>query len=213
MKMGLFEGRIEQYPLSVVGCKEHQRIAYECASKAITLVKNLEQRLPITPEVYPHIRLYHLKDKEESDFKEAGSKASLKALLEQEGFEVSVYDEEHLDFHEIFEGGIADIKKKCDLAIYLAEFDTASNYTVRRVEWNKLMAANAPWFIHEVPTIFISLANPYHLFDVPMVKTYINCYSNHDATLLALVKKLVGKEPFVGVSPVDAFCGRWDTKR
>lgn len=213
MKMGLFEGRIEQYPLSVVGCKEHQRIAYECASKAITLVKNLEQRLPITPEVYPHIRLYHLKDKEESDFKEAGSKASLKALLEQEGFEVSVYDEEHLDFHEIFEGGVADIKKKCDLAIYLAEFDTASNYTVRRVEWNKLMAANAPWFIHEVPTIFISLANPYHLFDVPMVKTYINCYSNHDATLLALVKKLVGKEPFVGVSPVDAFCGRWDTRR
>ncbi|MFR2938477.1 hypothetical protein [Faecalibacillus intestinalis] len=32
------------------------------------------------------------------------------------------------------------------------------------------MAANAPWFMQDVPTIFVSLANPYHLFDVPMIK-------------------------------------------
>ena len=52
------------------------------------------------------------------------------------------------------------------------------------------MAADAPWFVQEVPTIFISMANPYHLIDVPMIKTYINCYSNNDACLVALVNKI-----------------------
>jgi len=51
------------------------------------------------------------------------------------------------------------------------------------------------------------------LIDVPMIKTYINCYSNNDACLVALVNKLIGKEEFSGVSPVDAFCGKWDTRR
>mgnify|MGYP002528544461 CR=1 FL=1 len=102
---------------------------------------------------------------------------------------------------------------KYDLVIYVADFDTASNYTVRRVEWINLMAANAPWFVQDIPTLFISLANPYHLLDVPMIKTYINGYSHNDVVIQSLVNKLVGKEKFVGVSPVDAFCGKWDTKR
>ena len=78
------------------------------------------------------------------------------------GFNVDVYDENQLDFHEIFETGVSYLKDKYDLVIYVADFDTASNYTVRRVEWIKLMAANAPWFVQDIPTLFISLANPYH---------------------------------------------------
>ena len=146
-------------------------------------------------------------------FKEEGSQKSMKVLLEKEGFDVEEFDYQNLDFYEIFESGVEYIKDKCDLVIYLAEFDTASNNTVRRIEWIKLMAADAPWFIQDIPTIFISMANPYHLYDVPMIKTYINCYSNNDASLEAVVKKLTGQELFTGVSPVDAYCGKWDTKR
>ena len=46
-----------------------------------------------------------------------------------------------------------------------------------------------------------------------MIKTYINGYSHNDVVIQSLVNKLVGKEKFVGASPVDAFCGKWDTKR
>ena len=124
--------------------------------------------------------------------------------------------ENEFEFSE-FESGESFIeqfsKDKYDLVIYVADFDTASNYTIRRVEWIKLMAANAPWFVQDIPTLFISLANPYHLLDVPMIKTYINGYSHNDVVIQSLVNKLVGKEKFVGVSPVDAFCGKWDTKR
>jgi len=213
MANGVFENKKPLNEIDVVGCKEHQELAYQCASKAITLVKNKQDILPITPQKYKNIRLYHLTDTSKGGFKESGSQKKIEDYLNDLGFNVDVYDENQLDFHEIFETGVSYLKDKYDLVIYVADFDTASNYTVRRVEWIKLMAANAPWFVQDIPTLFISLANPYHLLDVPMIKTYINGYSHNDVVIQSLVNKLVGKEKFVGVSPVDAFCGKWDTKR
>jgi len=44
------------------------------------------------------------------------------------------------------------------------------------------------------------------------VRTYINTYHSTDVVLQALVDKLVGRSEFKGKSPVDAFCGMWDTR-
>ena len=74
------------------------------------------------------------------------------------------------------------------------------------------MGANVPVYMSAVPTIFISVENPYHLLDVPRVKTFINTYSSNDHVLQALVDKLMGRSEFKGTSPVDAFCGKWDTR-
>jgi beta-N-acetylhexosaminidase len=74
------------------------------------------------------------------------------------------------------------------------------------------MGANVPIYINSVPTIFVSLENPYHLLDVPRIKTFINTYGSTDVILDALIDKLLGKSEFKGVSPVDPFCGKWDTK-
>lgn len=68
-----------------------------------------------------------------------------------------------------------------------------------------------PWYVHEVPVIVVSTSNPFFLADVPQAKTYINCYDAAPWTLEALVDKLMGKSPFTGTDPVDAFCGLWDT--
>ena len=48
------------------------------------------------------------------------------------------------------------------------------------------------------------------LMDIPMVSTYINAYSESDYTREAVVEKIMGRSPFLGVSPVDPFCGMWD---
>ena len=53
---------------------------------------------------------------------------------------------------------------------------------------------------------------PFHLADVPQVKTYINAYDSRRETLEVLVEKLMGKSEFKGVSPVDAFCGLFYTR-
>jgi beta-N-acetylhexosaminidase len=87
---------------------------------------------------------------------------------------------------------------------------TKSNQTIVRIEWAQPMGVDVPVYIASVPTIFISVENPYHLIDVPRVRTYINAYNSDDVVLEQLVEKLMGKSKFKGISPVDPFCGKWD---
>ena len=105
-----------------------------------------------------------------------------------------------------------DFVNRYDLIIYVANLTTKSNQTVVRIEWKQPMGADCGHYINDIPTIFISLENPYHLLDFPRVKTYINCYSNNDSCIRALVEKLCGRSPFRGKSPVDPFCGKWDAR-
>ncbi len=199
--------------LSVVGCPEHKGWTKECADKAITLVKDTKKLLPISPDKYKKIRLYFLEDRVGGGFKDGDSEIlRFKDLLEKEGFEVSVYDYSKPDFYEMFEAGVGYAKEKFDLAVYVACIDTASNQSARRIDWVHLMAADAPWFVEEIPAIFISLANPYHLVDAPMVKTFINAYTPTAEVCEAIIEKIMGRSEFKGKNPIDPFCNIWGSK-
>lgn len=203
----------EESALSAVSCEEHKRWTKQCADEAVTLVKDTQGLLPISPAKYKRIRLYLLQDRDSGGFKDGdGDIAVIKEKLEQEGFEVSLYDYSRPDFYEMFEAGVEYAKSKFDLAVYVACMDTASNQSVRRIDWVHLMAADAPWFLHDIPALFISLANPYHLIDVPMVKTFINAYTPTEEVIDAVVEKIMGRSEFKGVSPIDPFCGIWGAK-
>lgn len=191
----------------------HEDVAKEIAKKAVTLVKDRDQLLPLTPAKYPRVRLYVLGDSDDGGFKEGGAVGSIfKEKLEAEGFQVEMYDRKQLNFHEIFEEGVKDHQDKFDLAFYVANVETASNQTTTRLDWIHLMAADAPWFMKSIPTVFVSTANPYHLFDIPNVSTYINAYTGNQATIDAIIRKVTGQEGFEGQSPVDPFCGRFETR-
>lgn len=193
--------------------KAHAQIAEKIAKHAVTLVKEADGVLPMTLAKYPRVRLVVLGDQDDGGFKEGGHvTAAFKAQLEAQGFDVTVFDRKHLDFHEVFEEGVADLREKFDFALYVANVETASNQTTTRLDWIHLMAADAPWFMKSIPTAFVSTANPYHLFDIPAVGTYINAYTGNPATVAAVVRKLTGQEPFVGKSPVDPFCGNLMTR-
>lgn len=204
---------LDEKELSVLKCEEHEIWARECADKSVTLVKDTQNLLPITPEKYKRIRLYILGDNEHGGFKE-GEEVSdkVKKRLENEGFVVDVFNNKNLDFREVFEGGIEELKANYDLVLYVANIETASNQTTVRIDWIHLMAANAPWFVKDIPTMFISMANPYHLIDVPMIKTFINAYSSNEYVVDAVVEKITGKSEFKGSSPVDPFCNIWEAK-
>lgn len=213
MANSLFDKEKRVNDISVIGCKEHKDWTKQCAKEAITLVKDRENVLPISPKKFKKIRLFNLKDRTSGGFNEQSSTIDFKAELQKLGFEVDEFNYEELNMYELFEAGVDYHKEKADLIIYLANFDTASNHTVRRIDWVKLVAGDAPWLVQEIPTIFISLVNPYHLIDVPYIKTYINCYSPTKEVMEALLDKLTGKDEFVGISPIDEYCGLWDAKR
>lgn len=199
--------------MSVLGCEKHQAWAKECAEKAVTLVKDNQNLLPISPKKTPRIRLTVLGEGKTGSFGESSSVAQpLKAALERAGFLVSLFDYATLEQGEIFTAGVGDLKGKFDLSIVVANVATGSNNTTRRLDWVTLMAADEPWYTRDIPTLFVSFCNPYHMIDVPFISTFVNCYCDNQATVEACVKKLIGRDIFVGKSPIDPWCGVWGAR-
>lgn len=197
--------------LSVLQCEEHKVWARECADQSVTLVKDTQKLLPISAVKYKRVRLYVLGD-QEGGLKESGSVTQpFVDSLENAGFQVELYNDKQVNFQELFMS-VNEFKDKYDLVIYVANLETASNQTTVRINWQQPLNANAPWFVKDIPTLFISVANPYHLQDVPMVKTYINAYSSNEFVVEAIVEKILGKSAFKGKNPIDPFCGKWDTR-
>ena len=194
--------------LKVLRSKEHLEWACDCADNSITLVKDTQKLLPISSDKHKKVLLEILGNGESNErvYKK------VKERLIDEGFQVFDYIPE-ISIDVRFDN-CADIKKKYDLVLYIGNIENASNKTVSRINWHTFFGAgnNLPWFVEEVPTMFISVANPYHLLDVPMIKTYINCYSNNEFVLEKVIDKILGKSQFKGVNPIDPFCGREDTK-
>ena len=213
--LGLHKG---ERPLSldaarqVVGCKEHKDWSRDCARRAITLVKKEAGVLPIKKERYPRILFYPIES--EGGFSiyrsAAGICEKVRQAFEQKGFLTETFTS--MAGSEGRTIPTTAITENYDLILYVASLSTKSNQTAVRIEWAQPMGANCMHFIQQVPTIFISLENPYHLLDVPRVKTYINGYNSRDIVIEELVNKLMGEDSFQGTSPVDAFCGKWDAR-
>lgn len=195
----------------VVGCPEHRAWAEECADKAITLVKEQDGLLPLNTEKYKRILFYPIEAEGGfSQYKVTPICEKVRRKLMEEGFEVDTFVPD-----QVAEGKLRSAShfiETYDLIIYVANLATKSNQTMVRIEWKQPMGADCAHYIHDIPTMFISLENPYHLLDIPRVKTFINTYSSNDAVLDQLMEKLMGRSEFKGKSPVDPFCGKWDTR-
>lgn len=200
----------ERKAREIIGCSKHTEWSRECADKAITLVKEEKGVLPITKERYRRI-LFHVIEAT-GGMSLYTVKAACKKVMEKlqmEGLEVDLFIPSQGS--EGKTPKTTETTEVYDLILYVANLATKSNQTVVRIEWQQPMGANCGHYINDIPTIFVSLENPYHLFDFPRVKTYINCYSNNDNVIDALIEKLTGRSSFKGKSPIDPFCGQWDT--
>lgn len=214
----------KQEALSVVGCAEHRKWASEVADKAITLVRDKNSLLPLSPQKYRRVYLNVIQRDMEPD---SPVVTMWKEHFEKEGFEVTVRDRTtRVDVPQIANPecateaqkkmvvemyrSIEDMKKDYDLYVYICNMENASNNTTLRLNWNVAfgLGDDAPWLTAEIPVIMISTAYPYHLFDAPMVKTYINTYSKEPEFVAKTMDKLMGRSEFKGISPVDPFCGK-----
>lgn len=213
--MGLFEK--DNVPslgkaLSQLGMDDNKKTARRIADESMTLVKCEKNVLPIDKSKVRKITVYGIEGGANAlgYARENGLLPKFCDLLRKEGFEVSVFEAGGV--YEGLQSSYRSVKESADMMIYLCNLATKSNQTTVRIEWMNPMGVNVPIYTKSIPTVFISLENPYHLLDVPRVRTYINTYGVNDFTLELLVEKLTGKSEFKGKSPVDAFCGKWDAR-
>ena len=209
--------------LGVVGCEKHRSWAKEVADKSVTLVRDEQNLLPISPKKYRRVYLNVIqKSMDPAD----PVVLHWKGLFEKEGFDVTVRDrrttitpadfmdpnlppEKGMLMHEMYRS-VGEMRQEYDLYVYICNMQNASNNTTLRLNWNVTfgLGDDAPWLTSEIPVMMISTACPYHLFDAPMVETYINAYSSEPDFCESVMEKIMGRSEFKGVSPCDPFCGK-----
>lgn len=227
--------------LSAIGRPEYKEIAKEVAEKSVTLVKHTEDIFPVTPEKYKRILLVSVGPHPSPILARAGMgadgsklKNQLKEKLEVRGFAVTEYVDPVAKIVELMQKGGDEATKllsqkgnkgayglKQSVSALIDNYDLVICYanvsstmrTTQRLEWAISKGGwDNPWYVNEIPTVFVSFNCPFHLVDVPQIKTFVNCYDANEATVDAFLDKLEGKSEFTGISPVDAFCGMLDTR-
>lgn len=217
--------------LRQIATPESKVIVREVADRAITLVKDKQKDLfPIVADKYPHILIVPVKGYTggfgamiAGNTKEKPEDL-LKKELEKRGMIVSIWENTEEKIQKLpaearavaimnvyaQKKPLSELTKKYDLVINLSNVNSGG--TTQRIIWPASKGTpDSPFYVHEIPTIFISIQNPFDLADVPQVGTYINAYDGKPITIEELAKKLTGESTFKGVSPVDAFCGLVDT--
>lgn len=209
--------------LARVGCREHHEIAKAAADRAITLVKDTQGILPVNPDIKKRVALFFIEsapisyldgtDKAKSIFIEE---------LERAGFEVTAqpsYYELEAAAPNVFNrwklthsGPIEKFKSSYDLVLLVTNMKGYAQTNNVRLTWSVSHSNELPWYVHEVPAIGISLSYTNHLFDMPMLKTFIHAYSDTQEYIRAVVEKITGKSKFCGTYDETVWCGRWETK-
>lgn len=195
--------------LKVIGCREHREAAEKLADQYVTLVKDREQYLPMTPQRYPRLKLVFIgregrvvagqllkgKDKE--------VKEEIIRQLGEAGFMTDAEDMPE-------KGKMEEFKKRYDAVLLVLSVDGFAQYNTMRVKWD--LPVKQPWYMSEVPTIVLSVTFPNMLIDVPMARCYINSYMNHPEAVHGALEKIMGRSEFKGRYNDNVFCERWETR-
>lgn len=209
--------------LSVVGQPVHREAAVRAARESITLVKDTQKLLPIAPASQKRVMLYFIESAPE--YLEAGPDPAKEVFIEEleaAGFEVTAPK----DFYELEMRGHSPANKgmmmqnfsrekfkaECDLVIVAVHMKGYAQTNNVRVNYSIGHSHEIPWTTQEVPTLCVSLNYTNHLYDMPMMKTFINAYAPTREYLHELVRKITGQSPFKGQANELVWCGRWETR-
>lgn len=210
--------------LSIVACEAHRKMAEEAAGKSITLVKDTKHQLPVSPKTHKRAYVIVLSNPPIfRDNKEDPVKETIRKKMEEFGYDVTMH-ESYYDLalkngtgretllRSVLIGSVEQFKKKYDVVFTFINISGYAQKNNVRIEWSVKHSTEIPWYIHEVPTIFVSLNYTNHLLDLPMAKTFINAYAPTEQVLEHLLRKVSGEEPFEGHYEEQVFCGRWDAR-
>jgi len=181
----------------------HVAIGQHAAAASVTLVKDVGPTLPLNLARHRRITLItETSDPQLTPF--AYPDIQIGKLLAAQGFEVTPYSQDR-----------EPTPDNTDLMLYVLAHESLMTSGAIFFDWRKLHgpmwhAMRRTW--HDIPHVLVSLGHPYYLHDAPRMPCVVNAYTSTDLTQQAVVRKLLGQEPFEGVSPVDAFCGHEDAR-
>ncbi|MFT4030373.1 MAG: glycoside hydrolase family 3 N-terminal domain-containing protein [Protaetiibacter sp.] len=186
---------------------EDEAARRDIARRSVTLVKDTQELLPLDPTRHRRALVYVVGD--EPTFYDPSGPFSPQFIagLEARGLDVEVRT---VPGNSTTPAEAARLHETFDVCIYFANVRFIGNSNTLRLTWSPWQGWDAPRHVAKLPTALVSIADPYLLRDVPMIRTAINGYTPTPATVDAVLEVLFGELEASGRSPVDPLAGRWD---
>ena len=177
----------------------HLAVEQAAAGASVTLVKDVQGLLPISPT--RHRRIVLVTDPQRGGFAgQAPLPMHLPGWLAERGFELRYLDPADPPSPD-----------NCDLLLYLLAQESLLGQSNIFLDWKRLHGGDLRSMMkrhwHHLPCLLVSFGQPYYLYDAPRMPCVINAYTAIEPVQRALLARLLGEAPFTGISPVDASCG------
>ena len=175
-----------------------REISLQIAEKSVKIVRDYQKILPLKLEKGAKILLINLyKDK----FKELDDANVQLLTMEEEfrkrGYEVDVY-------HRITHRQLYEIMNDYAAVFVNSKISSTDYYGagLRIGWWDGIMTFWRGYAMQHPRLIYVSYGDPYKLYEMPFLKTYINAFSNTESSQKAVVKLVLGEIEEKAKNPV-----------
>jgi beta-N-acetylhexosaminidase len=187
-------GGYDQPPLDVVGCDDHQALAAELARRSITLVRNDDRLVPLTPAADTRIAVVQSTP---ADLTPADTSSTVPPTL------ASALRRRLAGVEEIILPATPAEADIAGLGERLAAFDLVVVGTFSAHLQPAQAALAGAVLASGKPTVTIALRTPWDLLAYPSSRTHVCSYGILPPSMEALAAALLGEAPFAGRLPVD----------
>ena len=187
--LGLAETRFQPVPFDA---QAHAKTARDIAQSCVTLLRDNAQLLPISPA--KHQRVLLIEPQKRESILGTKEKLQFEELLQAQGFSVTTLT-----------AGLAINSDLFDLVVIVTADEAAFCKGFIGINWQNLQPGLfhvMQRFWHRIPTVFVSLGNPYQVHEIEQCQTVIFGYCPSLPIQEAVVQAMVGKTPFLGQNPV-----------
>jgi len=173
-------------------------VAQEIADKSIKVVRNAEGILPLSAkkgETFFVINHYCIWD----DNPKYGCISDIEEMLQKRGFKtVSRTNPDNVEVKKVVD------EYKPDYILVNARHSYLDTYgNSRHVLWKNIMAFWRGTIFEGNKVIFTSFGDPFMLYELPFLKTYVNAFSPTKESKEAFLKVLFGEMEAKGKNPVE----------
>jgi len=171
----------------------------EIAKKSITVIRNTQNLIPLSLKEGARFLVITLQNNygTRNAFREKIE--VLENELKKRGYAVDYMSGAGMDHNKL-----RDIKDSYDCILINCGIEVF-NYIggTLRLGWDNIMTFWRGVGVDHPCVIFTSFGDPYKLYELPFLRTYVNAYSSDEATFKAFAKVLLGEEKAVGKSPIS----------
>lgn len=196
-RVGLLDENPEEPAVTEEDLRRNQKLAQETADKSITVLRDVFGAVPMK-NLKPGDRILTITVTFVEGVRNVRDKRDLTVIddmLRERGFVVD---------HMVNPDGIGTLSRiKDDYRAIFVNFKYPAKYGTIRLCGDAIAAFKGSWWVEDPKVVFTAFGDPFKIYDLPSLHSYIAAYSVREVSQRAAVRVWLGELEPTGTCPVD----------